>query len=253
MSIGVGGIVSLGGGSGGSSGSTSGIQSINGQTGPTVAITGVNGVVVTAGGNLITIDGAGASGTVGPASSQSGVIGVNGITVEQIGGNFVVNGAALSGLIGTITDVSISAVASYTASFTHLVSGIFNHNFNTRETIVQLYDNSSPPRVIVPDEIISENLNQVGVIFNTPQTGRVVIHAPSGVPTGGVKKYAESFTNLRSVVITHGLNTDDVIVQVKDTSVPPKLIIPDDIEITSANAVSIVFNSITSGRVLVIG
>jgi hypothetical protein len=130
--VNVGGIVSVGGSSGGGSGSTSGIQSINGQTGPAISITGVNGVVVTAGGNQIVIDGAGASGTSG----------------------------------GT---------TKFAASFSSISSGLFTHGLGTLDVIVQVYDAGSPRRAIMPDDIIVENTTQISLIFNTPQSGRVVI------------------------------------------------------------------------------
>lgn len=130
--VNVGGIVSVGGSSGGSSGSTSGIQTINpgGNSGPTVTITGVNGISVTGGGNQI-----------------------------------VINGASLSG-----------TVTKFASSFTAITSGLFTHNLNTLDVIVQVRDGvSGGASVILPDAIIIENLNQVSVLFNTPQTGRVVI------------------------------------------------------------------------------
>ena len=130
--VNVGGIVSVGGTSGGGSGSTSGIQSINGQTGPAVTIVGVNGIQVTAAGNQIVIDGAGASGTSG----------------------------------GT---------TKFAASFSSITSGIFTHGLSTLDVIVQVYDDSAPRRAIMPDDIIVENTAQVSLIFNTPQSGRVVI------------------------------------------------------------------------------
>jgi len=221
MNIGIGGIVSLGGGSSGGSGSTSGIQSINGQTGPAITITGVNGITVTAAGNVITI-----------------------------------NGASISGQTGTISGVSVNAVASYSALFSSLTSGIFSHNFNTRETIVQIYDTSSPPRVIFPDEIISENLNQTSVIFNRPQNGRIVIHAPSGVISAGssaINKFSQSFTNVSSFNAVHNLGTSDVLIQVIDSNSPSHVIIPDDISINSINDITLRFNSARNGRVIIIG
>jgi len=290
MSLGIGGIVSLGGGTGGSGGgSGSGIQSVNSQIGPAIAITGVNGINVTASANVITIDGAGASGTVGSASSQSGVIGVNGITVDQIGGNFVVNGAALSGLI---SGGVVSLVASYSATFTNVTSGIFDHNLGTHETIVQVYDDSLPPRVIFPDEVISENLNQIGVIFNRPQTGRVVIHAPSGIslssgggssvslvgvsgvrviPSGAnsfiisgenisvtsssspsnTNCYSQDFTNVSSVTGIHNFGTLNVLTQVFDTN--GRVLLPDSIHVSDINTVVVSFNTSRSGKVVVHG
>lgn len=286
MNIGIGGIVSLGGGSSSSSGGGSGIQSLNSQIGPAISIVGVNGAQVTSGGNLITINLASLSGLIG-SNTQSGVVGVNGIVVSQVGGNFVIDGASLSGQTGTISGVSVNAVLSYSAEFSNLTSGIFDHGFGTRETIVQIYDDSLPPRVIVPDAIISENLNQIGIIFNAPQTGRIVIHAPSGgtiassnttvsiigvsgirvIPSGvntfvisgenismsGAGKFSQSFTGVSSVNIPHNLGSEDVIVQVRDSNSPAGVIFPDSIVIVDANIVSVYFNTIRSGRVTVMG
>lgn len=132
MSLGVGGIVSLGGGSGGSSGSGSGIQSINTQTGPNVVIVGVNGIeVTTPSPNIILVDGAGASG--------------------------------------------VNSVSKFAASFSAITSGLFTHGLGTLDVIVQVYDNGSPRLQLFPDQIRVENINQVSVLFNTPQSGRVVI------------------------------------------------------------------------------
>lgn len=95
----------------------------------------------------------------------SGVIGVNGITVEQVGGNYVVDGAALSGF----------TTSKFAASFSSISSGLFTHNLGTLDVLVQIYDNGSPRRAIMPDDIIVENTTQISLIFNTPQTGRVVV------------------------------------------------------------------------------
>lgn len=137
MSLGVGGIVSVGGSSVAGGGSGSGIQVINpgNNTGPTVEFQGVNGITVTSPSpNVVLIDGAGASGV----SSASGV-------------------------------------NKFAAAFTSITSGIFTHSLGTEDVIVQVYDNQVPRRQMLPDEIRVENSNQVSVLFNTPQTGRVVI------------------------------------------------------------------------------
>lgn len=166
--ISVGGIVSVGGsGGGGGGGSSSGITSINGATGPSVTLAGVSGISVVPSGNTILIGGESVQGTGGGSSSQSGVLGVNGIDVEQVGGNFVVDGAALSGLV-TYSN-------QYSATFTNITSGIFNHNLGTRDVIVQVRDNGAPPREIIPDAVVYDTLDDISLIFNVPVTGRVTI------------------------------------------------------------------------------
>jgi hypothetical protein len=198
--VGVGNIVSVGG-SGGSSGGggSSGIQELNGQTGPVVTLIGTSGTVISpVAPNQINI---GFNGS----TTQSGVLGVNGIDVQQIGGNFVVDGAALSGLItpsggiGGINgqigphldikgangiDVTVPSEncllidaagvsGKFSAPFTNITSGIFTHNFGTLDVIIQVFN--SDRNVILPDNIIVENGEQVSVLFNRPQSGRVVI------------------------------------------------------------------------------
>jgi hypothetical protein len=158
--VGVGNIVSVGGSSGGSGGgSTSGIQSVNGAAGPAITLSQSGIINILRFGNTISI-----------GAQQSGVLGVNGVTVNQIGGNFVVDTAALSGLIGGVT--------KFAASFTNLVSGQFTHNLGTLDVIVQVRDNGSdgvPRQTIIPDKIVYDNINTVSVIFNRPQSGRIII------------------------------------------------------------------------------
>lgn len=212
MGLGIGGIVSVGGSSAGGSFSGSGIANINGQTGPSVLVNGVNGITVSSLGNVITI-----------------------------------NGAALSGLI-----LGGSSLSSYAAAFVNITSGVFQHNFNSRNVLVQVFDNSSPPRRIEPDETILDTLNDVSLIFNVQQTGFVVIHGPSGTSSGGVTKFASSFSSISSGLFTHGLGTLDVIVQVYNDGTPRRAIMPDDIIVENSTQVSLIFNSPQSGRVVIV-
>lgn len=165
--VGVGNIVSVGGtGGSGGGGSSSGIQIINGQTGPTVTFVGTSGIVITP----ITTN------VINIGYMQSGVIGVNGIDVQQVDGNFVIDGAGLSGVGGGGTTIISSGVSSqYAESFTATTSGFFQHGFGTRDVVVQVYDDGAPPAQLFPDKIIYDTLDAVSVLFNRPQSGRVVI------------------------------------------------------------------------------
>jgi hypothetical protein len=131
MSLGIGGIVSVGGGTGGGgSGSASGITEINGQIGPVITIVGVNGISVTV-----------------PVSNT-----------------ILIDGVALSG-----------TVTKYAASFAGITSGIFTHNLGTEDVIVQIYTLAFPRMQMWPDKIKIENSNQVSVLYNSPQSGRIII------------------------------------------------------------------------------
>lgn len=115
MSLGVGGIVSVGGSSGGGSGgSGSGIQEINpgGNTGPTITFQGVNGVEVTSPSpNVILIDAAGASG--------------------------------------------VTNISKFIALFTDQVSVTAMHNIGTEDILLQIFDTSKqqiiPDSVVIVD------------------------------------------------------------------------------------------------------
>lgn len=224
--VNIGGIVSVGGGASSGGAASSGITSINSQLGPAITIAGVNGINVSVPStNVILIDGAGASGS-------------------------------------TAGSVSVSPVFSYKASFTNITDATFAHNFGSTEVIVQIYDSSSPPLLIVPDKVSIVDSNNVRLRFNAPQTGHVTIHGPSGVSqicidcSGTSSKFAANFTNLTSGIFNHNLNTLDVIVQVRDTGIagirPPAEIIPDLIVFDNVNNISLIFNKSQNGRVVII-
>lgn len=136
MGLGVGGIVSVGGSSNaGGGGGGSGIQEIN------------------------------PGGNTGPTVTFQGV---NGIEVTSPSPNIVlINGASLSG--------TSSTVSKYSALFVGITSGLFTHNLGTEDVLVQVQDNQVPRRVIHPDEVKIENSNEVSILFNTPQDGKIVI------------------------------------------------------------------------------
>ena len=103
-------------------------------------------------------------GNTGPTVTFQGV---NGIQVTSPSSNIVlIDGASLSGT---------STVTKFSALFVGITSGLFTHNLGTEDVIVQVQDNQVPRRVIHPDEIKIENSNEVSVLFNSPQDGKIVI------------------------------------------------------------------------------
>ena len=170
--VGISNIVSVGGSAGGGSvGAVSGIQFLNGQSGPSVILVGTSGIEISpVFPNVINI---GFTGDL----AQSGVLGVNGIDVQQIGGNFVVDGASLSGLI---PEPSLAS-GCYTESFNAITSGNFVHNLGTQNLLVQVIDNHSPPRQIFTDGISYDTLDSISVLFNRPQSGKVIVIACGSV------------------------------------------------------------------------
>lgn len=214
--VGIGNIFSLGGGSGGGSNTSgSGIISVNSETGPDILLVGANGIEVSVvATNTILIDGAPLSGLIGSGSSSdacytatfTGILsqtfnhnlGTKSIVVQVADSNeeailadaiiatsdndvFIRFNTPTTGRItvlscGGSSGSSASGVQKYAASFLNITSGIFTHNLNTLDVIVQVRDNpSGGGRVYMPDEIVIDNLNNISLVMNNPQSGRIVI------------------------------------------------------------------------------
>lgn len=212
MNLGLGGIVSVGGTASG--GSASGIQIINpgNNTGPTVEFQGVNGIQVT--------------------SPSTNVI--------------LINGAALSGTSG-----GGSNLGCFEQDFMATTSGFFQHNLGTRSLVVQISDNSFPPRAILPDAIIFDTLDALSVLFNAPQAGSITVLTCGTGAVSGVQKFSQALTGVVAASVVHGLGSEDVIIQIRDTN--QDITIPDRIRILDLNTVLLQFNSSFSGRVVIVG
>jgi hypothetical protein len=65
--------------------------------------------------------------------------------------------------------------------------------------------------------------------------------------------YVETFSAATSWVATHSLATEDVVIMVLDDSSPRVEIIPDEVEITDANNVTVGFNVAQGGRIIILG
>jgi len=75
----------------------------------------------------------------------------------------------------------------------------------------------------------------------------------NGFPSTMARCYAETFSSQSTWTVNHNIGTTDVIVTVYDSNSPRLVIIPDEIATTSSNVVTVTFNQVTSGRVVIIG
>lgn len=128
--------------------------------------------------------GSGSSSGIQSINNQTGpdisIIGESGIYVRTENNTIIIGSSGVS-----------SSCDTFAQNFTAITSGAFDHNLGTRDIIVAVYDNSGPPRQILPDNIILDTLNRASVLFNAQQTGRVVITsasccACSGESSGGI-------------------------------------------------------------------
>lgn len=174
----------------------------------------------------------------------------------------------------------------------HMESGVFHHAFSTGWESGVIRFNAGVPafQVSLDGGITFNNLvtnasvvtsvgvingaNLVGNVDFTSTSGFIVItdnggasplswnvdvHALSGLwgfPTNGFSHvpqcFSQTFSAATTWTATHNLNTTDCSVMVYDDSSPRVAILPDQIEVTSANVVTVSFNVAQGGRVIII-
>ena len=187
-----------------------------------------------------------------------------------------------SGLTNINTDVA--DVATVTDTFTSVTSKIVSHNFNTKNVLVTVYNDSDEQ--ILPSLITTNSTNQVTVSFDSNTSGRVVVakggHLVSGtaqnsdllnnqsgsyylnynnfssIPTGlisgsaqidNLTRYEENISGNTQYTINHGLNEDYPVVQVYDTG--KVQVLPGEIKATNSGTVELTFDSNFTGKVVV--
>ena len=191
----------------------------------------------------------------GSSASLSNISVDNAITASYFSGD----GSALTNISAEITEQ-----ATITDTFTSVTSKAVTHNFNTKNVLVSVYNNSD--ELILPATTTTTDVNTVTVTFDSSTSGRVVVakggHLVSGsavlagtnVISGSgqidsLTRYEENITGNTSYTITHNLDEDYPVVQVYDTN---KLqVIPGIISASNANNVLIEFDSNFTGRVIV--
>lgn len=112
-----------------------------------------------------------------------------------------------SNLTGVSAGASVVETATVVDNFSSATSHTATHNFNTKNVIVQVFNNSD--EVIIPSSIIANTVNTVRVTFPEAVTGRVVVakggHIVSGSGEGGggssagILKHAKTLTDNISI------------------------------------------------------
>ena len=100
---------------------------------------------------------------------------------------------------------------------------------------------------VIPQGIAVTSANVVTLTFGASFAGSVVV---VGLPTA-VKQFDASFTNQTSIEITHDLGTAAVITQVYDAS--GNQVIPQGINVTDANDVTLTFGASFTGSAVIMG
>jgi len=161
-------------------------------------------------------------------------------------GSFRGNGSGLTGL-------DVPQVATITASFVDTSSITINHNLDTQNIIVSVYDSARDQ--IIPQTTNLVDNDNVRVDFANTSSGFVVVAKGGHIVTGSilvpqVSTVADSFTSSLSHTTTHNFDTKNVIVSVYTGS--DEVIIPSSITTTTVDTVTITFPEATTGRLVVV-
>ena len=179
---------------------------------------------------------------------------------------FVGNGSGLTNLPA----VDVSQVATVTASFDNQSSISVNHNFNTKNVIVSVYQSNDTQ--IIPQSVTLTNNNTLDVVLSANHSGYVVVakgghvvsgsvdwinisNKPSGIVSSSsqitnLTTYKQDVSGSSTYAVSHSLNEEYPIVQAWNTSTK-KQELPSIVESTSINSLTLTFSSTFSGRIIV--
>jgi hypothetical protein len=142
--------------------------------------------------------------------------------------------------------LTASTAPGYTVQFTQSVAAAtwsFNHNMNTRNPIVQVYD--SLYRQIVPNDIIGVSVNTAEIRFNYNESGYVVMSNGGGLYVTGSTSQLTQTSAAVTWSFTHNLNSKYINFETYDSG--DNVIIPAGIHVIDTNNAELYFATATSG------
>ncbi len=154
-------------------------------------------------------------------------------------------GAAFNGYVVIVGIGATPTAQSYTTSWVAQTSVTVTHNLGTENVFVQVTDASG--NIVIPEDIDITSGTALTLAFGAAFTGSVLVVALQQ----GVRQFNASWSAQTTVVISHGLGTTAVIVQVYDGS--GNQVIPQTVEITNANTVTLTFGASFTGSAVVMG
>ncbi len=160
---------------------------------------------------------------------------------------FVGDGSGLTNVNSTISEQ-----ATVVDSFINVTTKVVAHNFSSKNLIISVYDEND--NQIIPQNVNLTDTNNVTITFNQATTGTVVV-AKGGHIVGGnatisqVATVADTFVSASTKVVAHNFNTRNIFVSVYDQNY--KQIIPQSVDVSDPDNVTITFTPLTSGHVVV--
>lgn len=173
---------------------------------------------------------------------------------------------------GHIVTGSIAEIATISDTFTSSTSYTVNHNFETKDVFVTVYDDTD--NQIIPSSVSTPTTGSVNITFDSPTSGRMVIgkaghlvtaavpvtwdeisDKPVGIISGSsqitnLTTYKEDLSGNTSYTITHSLNEEYPIVQTWNT-VTNLQEVPQEIETLNVNSIKLTFSNTFTGRVII--
>lgn len=160
---------------------------------------------------------------------------------------FVGDGSGLTNLNATVSEQ-----ATVSDTFIDTLTKVVNHNFSSKNLVISVYDEND--NQIIPANVNLTDNNSVTITFNQLSSGTVVV-AKGGHIVGGnatisqVATVTDTFTSASSKVVSHNFDTRNVLVSVYDDEY--NQIIPESVNVANLNSVTVTFNPIASGFVVV--
>jgi len=107
-------------------------------------------------------------------------------------GTGAITASVFKGSGAGLTNISVAQTATVVDTFTSATSKVVTHNFDTKNVIVSVYDNSD--KQIIPASVTTTDADTVTVTLDTSTTGRVVVARGGHQVSGSVP-----FSNISSI------------------------------------------------------
>ena len=151
----------------------------------TLTFAGEGGVAVNVTNNTVTID------TTDILSGSDQI--VTGLLNQDVNfGTGVITASGYSGDGSGLSNLTVTQNATIDDSFTSATTHTVTHNFNSKNVIVQVYDDNDLQ--IIPEDIDVSNVNQAVLTFSSATTGHAVVARGGHIVSGSIP-----FANLLAV------------------------------------------------------
>lgn len=172
---------------------------------------------------------------------------------------FVGDGSGITNLPAA----DVSQVATVTSSFDNQSSIAVNHNFDSKNVIVSVYGSNDSQ--IIPSSVTLTNNNTATITLSSPQSGYAVVAKGGHIVSGSLSadnisgletkitdltSYSQFVSESSTYSITHDLNEEYPLVQTWNT-ITKRQELPQIIESTSVNVISVTFSGIFDGKIIV--